>query len=87
MPVLLISYDLGPEGSSAYRLVKGIKTYPWARMTTTSYAIYTELSVQTVFNQLRPLVDASRNLYIMTMRKPYAGYGPEEVNEWLEKYI
>jgi hypothetical protein len=86
MPVLMISYDLSPEGKSAYRLVKAIKTYPWAKLTTTSYAIYTDLPVQTIFNQLRPLIDGSCNLYIMTMRKPYAGYGPEEVNEWLEKY-
>jgi hypothetical protein len=40
-----------------------------------------------VFDQLRPLLDSSCNLYIATIRKPYAGYGPEEVNGWLEKYI
>jgi hypothetical protein len=45
------------------------------------------VSVQTVFDQLRPLLHSSCNFYIMTMRKPYAGYGPEEVNDWLEKYI
>jgi hypothetical protein len=87
MPVLLISYDLSPEGRSYYPLVQAIKKHPWARMTTTSYVIHTELSVQAIFEQLRPMVASTSNLYILTLRKPYAGYGPEEVNSWLERYI
>jgi hypothetical protein len=85
MAVLLIIYDLSPTGGSYYPLVSAIKKYPWARLSATSYAISTEVSPQTIFSQLRPLVDSSCNLYVMTARKPFAGFGPQAVNDWLQQ--
>ncbi len=85
MAVLILIYDLSPIGASYYNLVKAIKKYPWAKLSANSYAISTSLTPQTVFNQLRPLMDSSSNLYVITARKPFAGYGPEAVNEWLQQ--
>jgi hypothetical protein len=85
MAVLIVIYDLSPTGASYYPLVSAIKKYPWARLTTASYAISTTLTPETVFAQLRPLVDSSSNLYVMTARKPFAGYGPQAVNDWLQQ--
>jgi hypothetical protein len=85
MAVLIVIYDLSPTGASYYPLVSAIKKYPWARLTTSSYAISTSLTPETVFAQLRPLVDSASNLYVITARKPFAGYGPEAVNDWLQQ--
>jgi hypothetical protein len=85
MAVLILIYDLSPVGASYCNLVKAIKKYPWAKLSERSYAISTSLTPQTVFNQLRPLMDNSSNLYVITARKPFAGYGPEAVNEWLQQ--
>lgn len=85
MAVLLIMVDLSPTGASYFPLVSAIKKYPWARLTNSSYAISTDLSPQTVFTQLRRLMDNSSNLYVMTARKPFAGFGPKEVNDWLQQ--
>lgn len=85
MAVLIVIYDLSPTGASYYPLVSAIKKYPWARLTTTSYAISTGLTPETVFAQLQPFVDSSSNLYVMTARKPFAGYGPQGVNDWLQQ--
>ena len=85
MAVLIVTYDLAPTGASYYLLVTAIKKYPWARLTTTSYAISTTLTPGTVLAQLRPLVESSSNLYVMTASKPFAGYGPQGVNDWLQQ--
>ena len=85
MAVLIITYDLSSVGTSYYGLVNTIKEYPWAKLSASSYAISTDLAPQAVFKQLRPLMDSSCNLYIVTARKPFAGYGPEAVNKWLQQ--
>ena len=85
MAVLIIVYDLSPGGISYYELVSAIKKYPWARLSASSYAISTSLAPQTVFNQLRPLMDSSCNMYVITAHKPFTGYGPEAVNKWMQR--
>jgi len=85
MAVLIIVYDLSPVGAPYSDLVIAIKKFPWARLSASSYAITTSLTPQTVFNQLRPLVDSASNLYVITGHKPFTGYGPEAVNKWLQQ--
>lgn len=85
MAVLIIIYDLSPVGMSYYPLVTAIKKYPWAKLSTATYAISTDLAPETVLNQLLPLVDSSSNLYVVTARKPFAGYAPEAVNKWMQQ--
>jgi hypothetical protein len=84
MAVLIIVYDLSVEATSHYDLVSAIKKFQWVKLSASSYAISTRLTPQTVFNQLRPLMDSSSNLYVITGHKPFAGYGPEAVNKWLQ---
>ena len=85
MAILIIVYDLSPVAVSYYDLVSAIKKFPWAKLSASSYAISTNLTPQTVFNQLRPLMDGSSNLYVITGSKPFTGYGPEAVNKWLQQ--
>lgn len=85
MAVLLINFDFSSTGASHYPMIRAIKKYPWTKLTETSYAISTDLTPQAVFAQLRSLMESSCNLYVMTFRKPYAGYGPQSVNDWLQQ--
>ena len=85
MAVLIVLFDFSPTGASHYAMIRAIKKYPWAKLTDTSYAISTDLPPQAVFNQLRGLMESTSNLYVMSSRKPFAGYGPESVNEWLQR--
>ncbi|SMP64833.1 hypothetical protein [Noviherbaspirillum suwonense] len=86
MAVLIIIFDYSPTGASHYPMIRAIKNYPWAKLTNTSYAISTDLTPQAVFTQLRSLMESSCNLYVITSRKPFAGYGPESVNEWMQQH-
>jgi hypothetical protein len=85
MAALLVTYDLYQPGQNYPRLIKAIQAYPWARLSETSYAIATSATPQAVLESLRPYVSESTNLYVLTLRKPYAGFGPQAVNDWLEK--
>ena len=85
MAVLVIVFDYGPAGTAHYSMIRAIKKYPWAKLTNTSYAIYTDHAPQVVFTQLQGLMEGASNLYVFTYRKPFAGYGPQSVNDWLQQ--
>lgn len=87
MSVLLITYDLKAPGKDYTDLLKQIKTFPWARLSESSYAIKTEQQTQNIYSTLKPYIDQNDNIYIINLRKPYSGYGPKEVNEWLENNL
>lgn len=85
MAVLIVVFDYSPSGASHYPMIRAIKKYPWVKLTDTSYAISTDFTPVAVFNQLRSLMESASNLYVLTSRKPFAGYGPQSVNDWLQQ--
>jgi hypothetical protein len=88
MAVYIVTYDLNKE-SVRPNITKRIRdTYPsWAKLSESSYAIETQASPQQVVDALKPLIDSNDNLYVITLKRPYAGYGPPDVNEWLEQRL
>jgi hypothetical protein len=88
MSALLVTYDLKGSGGDYSGLLGKIKSYPsWARLSESSYAIATDTSPQAVFSALKPFLDANDNIYVITLKQPYSGYGPKEVNDWLDKHL
>lgn len=84
MPILLVSYDLSRPGSNRRGLLEAIHNYAWAQLSESSYALKTDQTPQQVFDTLRPFLNKSDNLYVISLRRPYAGFGPEDVNTWLD---
>ena len=90
MAVLLLTYDLNKEGNSKvdYKEFYKIRnTYAYARLSESSYALYTSETPQMVFTKLRPHMDANDHVYVINLKRPYTGFGPQEVNDWLEKNL
>jgi hypothetical protein len=87
MAVLLVTYDLNKPGKDYNDLLKTVKNYPWARLSESSYAIKTEQAPHQVFDKLKPFLDQNDNLYIINLKRPYAGFGHKEVNDWLESNL
>lgn len=87
MPVLLVTYDLNRPGKDYSNLLSAIKKFSWARLSESSYAVATSLSPQAVFDRLRPYLDTNDHLYVINLVRPYAGFGPKEVNDWLEQHL
>ncbi len=88
MSVLLITYDLSKEFTRP-NITKRLKdAYPnWAKLSESSYAISTSSSPSEVHSHLKPMLDTNDTIYIITLKKPWTGFGPKDVNEWIEKNL
>lgn len=88
MAVYLVTYDLNKE-TTRPNIVKHIKDgySAWAKLSESSYAIKTSNTPSEVFNYLKPMIDDNDNLYVVTLKKPYSGRGPKDVNDWLENNL
>ncbi len=87
MSVLIIICDLKKRGQDYNDVHSTIKKYPWARLSESSYAVYTSETPQSVFDKLQPFIDTNDNLCILTLTSPYYGQGPKEVVDWLVEYV
>ena len=89
MAVMLISYDLNKEksGGDREKLLEYIKSHSWARLSESSYAISTTSDPSAVVAQARAFLDANDNIYVIQLKRPYWGWGPKDVNDWLESNL
>lgn len=85
---LLVTYDLNKEEKRP-PIVKAIKDIgtSWAKLSESSYAITTSLTPEQVHTKLKPYLDSNDNIYIINLKKPYSGFGPKDVNDWLDKNL
>jgi hypothetical protein len=87
MAVLLVTYDLNKPDKDYSDVLKTIKSYSWARLSESSYAISTNQTAQQAYDRISQYLDKNDVLYVINMKRPYAGYGPKDVNEWLESNL
>lgn len=90
MAVLLVTYDLNKEGKSKVDYDKFYKlrnSYPYARLSESSYALETNETPQQLYEKLKQVIDPNDYIYIITLKRPYFGFGPPAVNQWLEKRL
>ncbi len=87
MSVLLVTYDFKNRDDAYFELTKQIKSYQWARLSDSSYAIDTDQTPCDVYTSLKHLVDGGDNLYVTVLSRPYYGFGPDEVNQWLSERL
>lgn len=87
MPALLITYDTKNPWLDYGGLIRAIKKFEWIKLTDYSYAISTSKMPQEVFELLRQNLDDSANLYVLSLKKPFTGFGPPKVNDWLVKHM
>ena len=86
MAILIVAYDLNKEVVRP-KITAEIKKRSWAKLSESSYAIDTAESPETVYESLRPMLDDNDNLYVINLRRPYAGFGPQAVIDWLAEKL
>jgi hypothetical protein len=87
MATLLVTYDTKSPWLDYGGLIRAIKKHSWVRLTDNVYVIHTSVPAEDIFPILRGFLDDSANLYVLTIRKPFSGFGPGNVNEWLAKNL
>jgi hypothetical protein len=81
--VYLVTYDLNKEVIRP-KITEKVRAFDsWAKLSESSYAISTNMTPEQVYNYFKPLLDDNDNLYVITLKRPYAGQGLQEVNDWL----
>jgi len=86
MAIKLVTYDLNEEKKKRgdYEgLLKAIKSYPWARLSESSYAIQTDRLPQALFKEFQPHVDDNDFLLVLTLNQPWWGTQKQDVMDWL----
>ena len=85
MATYLITYDLNNE-TTRPPIVKKIKALAnsQVRLSESSYAISTTDSAQDIFDALRGLLDENDVLYVINLKRPRVGRGPQKVTQWLK---
>ncbi len=87
MATYLVTYDLNKEVKRP-PIVEKVKSFPgFAMLSESSYAISTPLTVEQVHEVFKPLLDDNDTIYIISLRKPWTGFGPKNVNEWLASHL
>ena len=87
MSTMLVTYDLKKPGQDYSDLLKEIKSFAWARLSESSYAVDADLSPKQLYDRLAPYLDTNDQLYVIGLHRPFWGYGPKAVNDWLERYL
>ncbi len=88
MNVLLITYDLNKE-TKRPPIVAEINKIGKSRvrLSESSYAVATSKSTETVYKDLKRILDEDDVLYVITLKEPCDGRGPEETIDWLDEHL
>ena len=87
MSVHVLTYDLIDPGQNYDDVMDFIRQHGYAQLSESTYAIATEKTVNDLYQEMRQITDDSDQFYIVTLTPLWAGYGPEEVNEWLDNHL
>ena len=87
MSALLVTYDLKKPGQDYSNFLNRIRSYEWARLSESSYAIQTNEAPSAVYTEMRQHLNPNDNIDVVNLKRPYAGYGSQVVNEWLESRL
>lgn len=82
----IITYDLKAPGRSYSELYERIKTYPYVRISESSWAVSSTRMGQEIRDYLGEVIDRNDKL-VVGLLGPVTGYNlPNEVTKWLETY-
>jgi hypothetical protein len=87
MPLLLVTFDPHKPGQDNSNLLDKIMDYSNVRLSKSSYAIITDKTPSVVCEELKKHINTNDNIYIINLKRPYAGYGSKLVTDWLMKEL
>lgn len=86
MTTYIVTYDLNKEAVRP-EITKEVGKTGWAKLSESSYAISTNETPDEVHARFSKHLDDNDNFYVIALCRPYAGLGPEDVNDWLAEHL
>lgn len=85
MAVYLVAYRTFGEPARHLDLERALDAFDaWMALCEGAYVVQTNLDARAVFNVLAPTLDEPDHLYVISLRRPFTGRGPQPLNAWLE---
>lgn len=86
---LLVTYDLHGKTAPRSEMAKAIKELglTHTELSESAYAIITLETPEDVYSKLEDLLGEKDRLYIITLSKPWQGWGDEKTDRWLNEKL
>jgi hypothetical protein len=79
--------QLKKPGQNYDKFLETLRTYSNAELAESSYVVSTSDSPTAVYEKLRKHMDQNDYIFIMSVSKPYQGYGAKAAVDWLAKHL
>jgi hypothetical protein len=85
MGVYLVTFESPARDYRRYHEFVG--RFDAMRLSDTAWAVQSDLGADQLYRELEPLVGKDDHAYVITLNKPWIGYGYEAMNDWLERHL
>jgi hypothetical protein len=82
MAVYLITYDLGDRAREK-DLLKYLDKNKAKKIAESSYAVVSDKQPDQIMGDIKGIAEKKVTVYVFTISNPHAGFGPEDVNQYL----
>ncbi|MDX2471390.1 MAG: hypothetical protein QNL04_12525 [SAR324 cluster bacterium] len=89
MSVKIITYDLNKEknGDDRKKLLEKIKSFEWAMLSESSYAVDTHHTTKQLFDLLKPFLDNNDRVFIGILEREANWIQGKDITSWLQKRL
>lgn len=84
--VLLVTFELNP-GRNLAQVQSCIEQYDSMRFAESSFAIRTNDPPEVVYQALERFLGKDDIVYVLSLGKPWFGYGYQAMNDWLHRHL
>jgi len=86
MAIYVVAYDLNKE-TNRPNITAEVRKTDWAKLSESPYAIDTSETPEQVHERFKRHLDSNDDFYVITLTRPWTGYGPQVVIDWLQKRL
>lgn len=87
MSILLITYNINTRLVNHDALLDSLETYTHRQLSKNCFVVETTESPKQVFENLGQHLSPQDSIYIVSLKRPYYGHGPMELNDWLKERL
>lgn len=85
MGVYLVTFESPSQDYGRYHDL--VQHFDAMRLSDTAWAIQADKGADELYQDLEPLLEKDDHAYIITLGKPWIGYGYEAMNDWLKRHL
>ena len=87
MAAFILTYELNSKDKNYSDFHNHIKSYFHAKLSQSSYVIYTDHPAAHIYKRLRPSIEKNDWLYIIQLSTQWAGFCPARNRDWLVSHL